>query len=136
MDYFIVELHNDKQIAIPLDQVQEVMSINYIDICPIPGVKDSLLGVINQKGNLLWLVDLSRLLYDFYSLNNAYTSLTILVTKLEYNYIGLVVKKLGEIKNLVMNNNLSISSNNNPLLLNINNSIAILDLIKVQHYLN
>lgn len=136
MDYFIVELHNDKQIAIPLDQVQEVMSINYIDICPIPGVKDSLLGVINQKGNLLWLVDLSRLLYDFYSLNNSYTSLTILVTKLEYNYIGLVVKKLGEIKNLVMNNNLSISSNNNPLLLNINNSIAILDLIKVQHYLN
>lgn len=136
MDYFIVELHNDKQIAIPLDQVQEVMSINYINICPIPGVKDSLLGVINQKGNLLWLVDLSRLLYDFYSLNNSYTSLTILVTKLEYNYIGLVVKKLGEIKHLVMDNNLSISSNNNPLLFNINNSIATLDLIKVQNYLN
>ncbi|BAQ59684.1 hypothetical protein GM3708_89 [Geminocystis sp. NIES-3708] len=140
MDYFIVELNNDQKIAIPLDKVQEVMSISYNDICPIPGVKESLLGIVSQRGNLLWLLDLSRLLYNFRLLNNSYSSSTILVTKLEENYIGLVVKKLGEIKDLVLDNSFDVSQQNainshNNFCVNTKNSIAIIDLIQIENYL-
>jgi len=93
MDYFIVELSQQQKIAIPLNEVKEVMSINYTDICPIPGVKNSLLGIISQKGSLLWLLDLSQLLHDFQLLTNKFHSLTILVTKIEENYI-----KTGKVK--------------------------------------
>lgn len=140
MDYFIVELNNDQKIAIPLDKVQEVMSINHNDICPIPGVKEPLLGVVSQRGNLLWLLDLSRLLYNFSLLNNTYSSSTILVTRLEQNYIGLVVKKLGEIKDLVIDNSFNYSqqntiNNQNNFFVNTQNDIAIIDLIKIEKYL-
>lgn len=142
MDYFIVELNDNQKIAIPLDKVQEVMSINYGDICPIPGVKDGLLGVVNQRGNLLWLLDLSQLLLGVQSLTNKFYSLTILVTKLEKNYVGLVIKKLGEIKNcLDINNNfqpseIHILKDYCRALINDNeNSITIIDLMKIQNYL-
>lgn len=101
MDYFIVELTNQKKIAIPLEQIQEVITVNYADICPIPGVKNSLLGLISQRGILLWLLDLSLLLQNIPSFSNRLSSSTILVTKLGKNNVGLIVKKLGEIKDFL-----------------------------------
>jgi len=142
MDYFIVELSQQQKIAIPLNEVKEVMSINYIDICPIPGVKNSLLGIISQKGSLLWLLDLSQLLHDFQLLTNKFHSLTILVTKIEENYIGLVVKKLGEIRQCLEINDLTNLSDLNisvnyyqGVIPDTKNSIPILNLTKIKDYL-
>ncbi|NCO74694.1 MAG: hypothetical protein GW795_15565 [Cyanobacteria bacterium] len=142
MDYFIVELSQQQKIAIPLNEVKEVMSINYTDICPIPGVKNSLLGIISQKGSLLWLLDLSQLLHDFQLLTNKFHSLTILVTKIEENYIGLVVKKLGEIRQCLEINDLTNLSDLNisvnyyqGVIPDTKNSIPILNLTKIKDYL-
>ncbi|MBL1210707.1 chemotaxis protein CheW [Geminocystis sp. GBBB08] len=142
MDYFIVELNDEQKIAIPLDKVQEVMSINYNDICPIPGVKSGLLGVVSQRGNLLWLLDLSRLLLNFNSLTNRFNALTILVTKLEENYIGLVIKKLGEIKDSIIDNSLIVSEENilnnycQGIILDTQKQIPIIELSKIKSYVN
>ena len=118
------------------------MSINYTDICPIPGVKNSLLGIISQKGSLLWLLDLSQLLHDFQLLTNKFHSLTILVTKIEENYIGLVVKKLGEIRQCLEINDLTNLSDLNisvnyyqGVIPDTKNSIPILNLTKIKDYL-
>ncbi|WP_373478935.1 chemotaxis protein CheW [Geminocystis sp.] len=142
MDYFIVELSQQQKIAIPLNEVKEVMSINYTDICPIPGVKNSLLGIISQRGSLLWLLDLSQLLHDFQLLTNKFHSLTILVTKIEENYIGLVVKKLGEIRQCLEINDLTNLSDLNisvnyyqGVIPDTKNSIPILNLTKIKDYL-
>ncbi|WP_204368655.1 chemotaxis protein CheW [Neosynechococcus sphagnicola] len=48
--------------VLPLDRTSEVISLQRGDICPIPGVAASLLGVVNQRGKLLWVLDLSDLL--------------------------------------------------------------------------
>jgi len=137
-----VELSQQQKIAIPLNEVKEVMSINYTDICPIPGVKNSLLGIISQKGSLLWLLDLSQLLHDFQLLTNKFHSLTILVTKIEENYIGLVVKKLGEIRQCLEINDLTNLSDLNisvnyyqGVIPDTKNSIPILNLTKIKDYL-
>ncbi|WP_330203454.1 chemotaxis protein CheW [Cyanobacterium sp. Dongsha4] len=147
MDYFIVELTNQKKIAIPLEKIQEVITANYADICPIPGVKNSLLGLISQRGILLWLLDLSLLLQNVPSFSNRLSSSTILVTKLGKNNVGLIVKKLGEIKDFLQDNisqdNLEKSSSipllNEYLDSFIHNEkelLPILNLANIQTYLN
>jgi len=104
MDYFIVELIEGKNLAIPLAKIQEVTSIPYHNICPIPGVHKSLLGIASQRGNLLWLLDLSSLLYNLSTVINKWESLTILIAKFGKNNLGLVVKKLGKIDSFSKDN--------------------------------
>lgn len=138
MDYFIVELIDTKKVAIPLNQVQEVININYSDISPIPGVNSSLLGVTNHRGNFLWILELSHLLFNQYLPN--FTSNTILLTKIKHhNLLGLVVQKLGEIKTFSLPDK-SITDNLNlnyyQGLISDGENIPILDLINLQKTLN
>lgn len=62
VDYFKVELAQSQFLAIALEQTAEVLTLQRIDICPIPGVKPELVGVSNQRGKLLWVIDLSAML--------------------------------------------------------------------------
>jgi twitching motility protein PilI len=62
VDYFKVELAQSRLLAIALERTAEVLTLQRSEICPVPGVKSELLGVSNQRGKLLWFVDLSSLL--------------------------------------------------------------------------
>ena len=62
VDYFKVELAQSQPLAIALDKTAEVLTLQRSEICPVPGVKSELLGVSNQRGKLLWFVDLSAIL--------------------------------------------------------------------------
>lgn len=62
IDYFKVELAQSQPLAIALDKTAEVLTLPRSAICPVPGVKSELLGVSNQRGKLLWFVDLSAIL--------------------------------------------------------------------------
>jgi len=143
MDYFIVELEQEQKIGIPLNSIQEVISIAQQDICPIPGVKNSLLGVINQRGKLLWLLDLSKLLLEFKQVVKRFNKLTVLITNLSNIRVGLVVQKLDEIKEVQVITNLSLSSNitnkSNYLkslsLLEDEQTLQVLDLDILKNYL-
>lgn len=57
------------------------MTLTLEQICPIPGVAPTLLGVANQRGKLLWVLDLSGLLELGSSVRNARakTNLTLVV---------------------------------------------------------
>ncbi len=61
-EYFGVRLTGQVRLAIPLVSVESVLRINPRDICPIPGVSRYWLGVISQKGTLVWVFDFSQLL--------------------------------------------------------------------------
>lgn len=61
-DYFWIDLGLALTVAIPLAKTREVLSFPLNSLCLIPGVRPELLGVSNQRGNLLWVVDLARLL--------------------------------------------------------------------------
>jgi twitching motility protein PilI len=61
-EYFGVRLAGSVRLAIPLETVESVLRINPQRICPIPGVPPAFLGVINQKGALVWVFDLSQYL--------------------------------------------------------------------------
>lgn len=61
-EYFHVELPRQVNVAIPLRQTAEVLSVEPRDICLVPGVSAALLGISNQRGRLLWMLDLLELL--------------------------------------------------------------------------
>lgn len=61
-DYFHVQLRQAMEVVLPLDSAVEVMTLNQKEICPIPGVSPALLGVVNQRGKLLWVLQLSDFL--------------------------------------------------------------------------
>ena len=100
MDYFIVELVNQDKLAIPLTQVKEVISVTNNDICPIPGVKNAVAGMTNQRGNLLWLLDLSLLVSKTSSLTNQINSAKVIITQFPEQRLGLMVSKLEAISDL------------------------------------
>jgi twitching motility protein PilI len=62
IEYFCLELGPQIQVALPLDSMVEVLKITPDQICAIPGVDQSLLGVMNWRGQLLWMVNLGDLL--------------------------------------------------------------------------
>lgn len=61
-DFFWVELTSALSLAIPLEQTAEVISMGPTALCPVPGIKPAFLGVSNQRGQLLWVIDLHHLL--------------------------------------------------------------------------
>jgi twitching motility protein PilI len=61
-DYFQVTIDQGLNLAVDLNQVVEVVKVQGSQICPIPGVNPALLGVVNQRGSLLWVLELARLL--------------------------------------------------------------------------
>lgn len=100
MDYFVAQLQAQMKIAIPLEIVTQVISIKVKEICPIPGVKPSLLGVINQRGKLIWLLDIYSLMGQKLDKNYQKPSkLTIFLTKYGDKQFALVVQKIKEIIN-------------------------------------
>ena len=83
-------------LIIPLLNVAEVLTRKRMEICPIPGVRTELLGVINQRGRLLWILNLSQLLQlqDPSKIVKPQQKLTIVVLSLGDKQIGCVVSKL------------------------------------------
>lgn len=61
-DFFYVHLRQTVKVVLPLDNTTETFSLTRGEICQIPGVSPALLGVVNQRGRLLWILDLSDLL--------------------------------------------------------------------------
>ena len=59
-DYFRVLLSGSIRVALPLNEVETVCKINQRQVCPIPGVQPSLLGVFNRQGTLTWVWDISE----------------------------------------------------------------------------
>ncbi|MEO0852286.1 MAG: chemotaxis protein CheW [Cyanobacteria bacterium J06648_11] len=61
-EYFVVRSFDSTLLAIPLVDVSGTLAVELSDVCPLPGVDPALLGVINQRGQLLWVLNLSEAL--------------------------------------------------------------------------
>ena len=56
-EYFGIQLSRSVHIALPLANVETIARFQRPRICPIPGVAPFWLGVVNQRGSLLWVLD-------------------------------------------------------------------------------
>ena len=106
-EYFHIQLQANTELLIPLEHTGGAIALPVEQICPIPGIPPAVLGVVNQRGKLLWVIQLSSLLglgQSDTSLRAQY-NLTLLVLSAtsrttgeqESRMVGCVVSTLKEI---------------------------------------
>lgn len=65
-DYFQVELYPkaiapdlaQTRLLIPLGDIAEIITVERQEICPLPGLPQGVIGVLNLRGQLIWVMDL------------------------------------------------------------------------------
>jgi twitching motility protein PilI len=61
-EYCRLKISPSLRIAIPVSYVDEIIQLRSQDISPIPGVQPALLGITNQRGKLLWVLNMEHFL--------------------------------------------------------------------------
>jgi positive phototaxis protein PixI len=90
---------NDKAV-IELQQVAEVLHISLAEICSVPQMPSSALGIYNWRGEMLWLVDLEEMLgyAPLSQASNLSPKMMAVVVQSEGKYLGLLVRQLMDIE--------------------------------------
>ncbi|MDX1976868.1 MAG: chemotaxis protein CheW [Pseudanabaenaceae cyanobacterium bins.68] len=61
-EYCGVRVSRSLRLAIPLINLEEIIQVKFADISPIPGIANTILGAVHQKGKLLWVLNLEAYL--------------------------------------------------------------------------
>ena len=101
----------DTKIMLPIDRLNEVMTIQLGQIIPIPHMNPNVMGVYNWRGEILWMVDLGKIFwllpwYEQKGNKANYKAIVINIEKKEKQSItkvvkvrlGLVVSRVEDIK--------------------------------------
>lgn len=56
------KLYPDMQVMLPLQEITEVLKIQFGQIVPIPQMPAWVMGVYNWRGDILWMLDLGHLI--------------------------------------------------------------------------
>ncbi|MBE8999876.1 chemotaxis protein CheW [Nostoc sp. LEGE 12447] len=86
--------------VISLQHIIEVLQVSLPEICGVPQMSSSILGIYNWRGEMLWLVDLEAMLgYPPISQGaNLISIMMAIVLENNGKYLGLLVKQLIDIE--------------------------------------
>jgi chemotaxis signal transduction protein len=85
---------------LPLEQIAEVLRVEFGDVLLIPEMPRCVIGICNWRGEMLWLVDLNHFVgYPSpFQQEQASTPLTVIVIETDHPAVGLVVPHVGDIE--------------------------------------
>ncbi|MDZ7957803.1 MAG: chemotaxis protein CheW [Aulosira sp. DedQUE10] len=86
--------------VIQLQHITEVLQVSLAEICGVPQMPNSVLGIYNWRGEMLWLVDLDEML-GYSSLlqgSNLVAKMMAIVIENEGKSLGLLVRQLTDIE--------------------------------------
>jgi positive phototaxis protein PixI len=81
----------DLNALLPLGNLQGAIEVQLADILPVPEMSAGLLGILNWRGQAIWIADLSYLAGGAYY--PQVTKAMVLMVQLESNTIGLVIDR-------------------------------------------
>jgi positive phototaxis protein PixI len=93
----------DQYIAlITLEYVQEIFTIDLTNICRVPQMPSCVVGVYSWRGEMLWLVDLEKMLGYVPLALQADLFSKLMVMKLQYQgkSLGILVREIRDIEHL------------------------------------
>ncbi len=91
--YLNLQLDAQAQILLPMTQIQEVVEVSLERLTPIPNMPSYVLGLLNQRSQVIWTIDLAAFL-NFTPLNLEQTSYTITIIRGGKTAIGLATEKM------------------------------------------
>ncbi len=86
--------------VISLQHITEVLQVSLPEICGVPEMQSSVLGIYNWRGEMLWLIDLEAMLgYPPISPGSNLLSIMMgIVLENKGKYLGLLVRQLIDIE--------------------------------------
>ncbi|MBD2563303.1 MULTISPECIES: chemotaxis protein CheW [Nostoc] len=86
--------------VISLQHITEILQVSLPEICGVPQMPNSVLGIYNWRGEMLWLVDLESMLgYPPISQgSNLLSRMMAIVLENKGKYLGLLVRQLIDIE--------------------------------------
>ncbi len=100
--FLIFNVGEQDKAVIPLNDVAEVMQVSLKEICGVPQMPDSVLGIYNWRGEMLWLVDLESMLgYEPRSQDaHGFSKLMTVVVQNQGKSLGFLVNRLMDIEGI------------------------------------
>lgn len=84
--------------GLPISLVQEIIDIDVAKVTPLPYLPPCFLGVINLRGNILWVIDIREFL-GLTTQNDNRNIGQVIVIQYEEKQVGIFVDKMGKIEN-------------------------------------
>ena len=93
-------LSQEESGLLPLEQITEIIRLNWVEILPVPEMPSCILGIGNWRGEMLWLVDLNELVgYTPLSKSGEMLASPVaIVIETNNQPLGLVVKQVNDIE--------------------------------------
>lgn len=88
-----IQLDSDNWAVLPLKNAQEVVKISAHKITPIPNMNPYILGLLNQRSRVLWVVDIAQRL-GLESLSRKDREYNVTIIRVENIPLALIVKKV------------------------------------------
>ena len=94
------KLAEENRTLLPLQDITEVLQLETVDILPIPDISNSILGVCNWRGEILWLADLNALVGNSPLWHQVpfLEQPAVIVVKSTKKMIGLVVQQVDDVE--------------------------------------
>jgi purine-binding chemotaxis protein CheW len=89
---FFVESGNE--FAIPAMGIREVLSLMPDQITPVPNVSPLVMGVLNFRGQVIWVSDVGQFLGGTRLLNTERTEISVIVIEAQDIMVGLAVERV------------------------------------------
>jgi purine-binding chemotaxis protein CheW len=89
---FFVE--SGEEFALPAMGIREVLSLVPSQITPVPNVSPLLMGVLNFRGQVIWVSDIGQFLGGAKLLNTERTEISIIVIESQDIMVGLAVEQV------------------------------------------
>ncbi|NEP11481.1 MAG: chemotaxis protein CheW [Symploca sp. SIO2C1] len=85
---------------LPLEQITEILRLNWAEILPVPEIPSCVLGIGNWRGEMLWLVDLKELVgcTPLSKTGQMLTPPVAMVIEVNNQPLGLVVEQVNDIE--------------------------------------
>lgn len=83
---------------LPVQYIKAVLKLSITDILPVPHESDRVLGIYNWRGEMLWMVDLNRLLGFAPTLSPYSTEVHAIALQVEQQQIAVVVSQIHDLE--------------------------------------
>ncbi|MDB9312737.1 chemotaxis protein CheW [Spirulina sp. CS-785/01] len=96
--YLCFQIGLENTAMLPVESIQEILRLEAAQILSVPDMPETVLGIYNWRGEMLWLIDLNHLLGIEGLTTPTLDLLTAIVLEIDHQRLGIVVQQVEEIE--------------------------------------
>ncbi|MBD2148803.1 chemotaxis protein CheW [Pseudanabaena sp. FACHB-1277] len=106
LTYLTLQLGQNLDMAVPLDSIQETIIVSSERFTQMPNTHPCLIGLIEHRSNVFWVLDLPQLL-GFTAIDPTALETHVAILQIGASFIGLAVYRIGQVMRFAENRILS-----------------------------